>query len=122
MGFFKRLFGGEEKKSDDYVDKQGVYFYVQCDNCGAVVRVRADKQYDLINEGGGYVWHKTIVDSRCFRPMPTIVRLNGDYEMVSHDIQGGHYISRAEYEAALAAGESAIAGEAEEATPPPADE
>lgn len=106
MGFLKRLFGGGEKK---YVDERGLYFYVQCDNCGQCVRIRADKQYDLLEEGGGYTWHKTIVDSRCFRPMPTVVRLNRNYQVLSAEISGGHYISEAEYEAWLAEREAAKA-------------
>ena len=52
MGFLKKLFGGGEPKK--YVDKQGIYFYVVCDNCGTRVRVRADKQHDLQNTGSGY--------------------------------------------------------------------
>lgn len=107
MGFFKRIFGGkdegEQSTSQANADPEGVYFYVQCDRCGAVVRLRADKQYDLINEGNGYVWHKTIVDNRCFRPMPTVVHLNAAYEMVSHEITGGRYITREAYEEVLAA-------------------
>lgn len=106
MGFLKKLFGGSESKGQPQKapeDTQGVYFYVQCDRCGTPVRLRADKQYDLINDDGGFIWHKTIVDNRCFRPMPTVVHLNGSYEMVSHEITGGHYISQAEYEALLAA-------------------
>ena len=42
---------GDDKK--EYVDKQGIYFYVQCANCGKTVRLRADKQYDLSSDGGG---------------------------------------------------------------------
>lgn len=105
MGFLKKLFGGQEQGRPDkpYVDTQGVYFYVQCDNCGAPVRLRADKQHDLLNEGDGYVWHKTIVDNRCFRPMPTVVYLNAAYEMTAHEITGGCYISRDEFEALWAA-------------------
>jgi len=112
MGFLKKLFGGGNATNDNRpggapADPQGIYFYVQCDRCGAPVRLRADKQYDLINEGHGYTWHKTIVDNRCFRPMPTVVHLNGAYEMVSHEISGGHYITQDEYEALLAAREKA---------------
>lgn len=106
MGFLKKLFGGGDRgDSPDkpYIDTQGVYFYAQCDRCGAAVRLRADKQHDLINEGNGYVWHKTIIDNRCFRPMPTVVHLNTAFEIVGHEITGGHYISREEYEAILAA-------------------
>ena len=72
MGFLKRLFGGEkENKESGYVDKTGIYFYVQCDNCGTCVRLRADKEHDLMREDNGFTWHKTIVDSRCFRPSAT---------------------------------------------------
>jgi hypothetical protein len=116
MGFLKKLFGGQshdgERPDQTPADPQGIYFFVQCDRCGAVVRLRADKQYDLINEGDGYVWHKTIVDNRCFRPIPTVVRLNAVYEVVDHEISGGRYVSRKEYEAYVAA---------QEATGPPAE-
>ncbi|WP_374689608.1 hypothetical protein [Promineifilum sp.] len=104
MGFLKRLLGGADnaKPAGEYVDTQGIYFYVQCDRCGAGVRLRADKQHDLLNEENGFSWHKTIVDSRCFRPMPTVVTLNAAYEVVAHEITGGHYITKDEYEALLA--------------------
>ena len=103
MGFLKKLFGGEgNKKEKKYADERGVYFFVRCDNCGSCVRLRADKQHDLLREGGGFSWHKTIVDSKCFRRIPTVVTLNSKYEMVSADIQGGQYISEEEYEAWLA--------------------
>ncbi|MCA9997522.1 MAG: hypothetical protein KDE56_17305 [Anaerolineales bacterium] len=110
MGFLKRLFGGgEQKSSAQYVDKQGIYFYVQCDNCGSVVRVRADKQHDLQNTGDGFTWHKTIVDSRCFRRMQTVVQLNSSYAVVSAELQGGKYITEAEYKQILAAQDAARA-------------
>ena len=117
MGFLKKLFGGSESKGQPQKapeDTQGVYFYVQCDRCGTPVRLRADKQYDLINDDGGFIWHKTIVDNRCFRPMPTVVHLNGSYQMVSHEITGGHYIDQEEYEALLVARSAP-------AEPPPGD-
>lgn len=98
MGFLKNLFGNRDQGKKPYVDQQGVYFYVQCEHCGAPVRLRADKTYDLINRGDGFEWHKTVVDNRCFRPMPTVVQLNSQYEMVSHEISGGHYITADEYE------------------------
>lgn len=96
MGFLKRLFGSD--KNEGYVDKQGVYFYVRCNNCGSIVRLRADKQYDLENTGGGYMWHKTIVDNKCFRQIPAVVTLNGSYEIENADIQGGEFVTEADYE------------------------
>ena len=96
MGFLRRLLGGKKEEGGD---PQGLYFYVQCDNCGAKVRVRADKQYDLNRTDEGFVWHKTIVDSKCFRQISTVVYLNQNYEVVSSEIDGGHYITKEEFEA-----------------------
>lgn len=102
MGFWKRLWGGSgDKKSAPPVDPQGIYLYVRCDNCGAVVRVRADKQYDLQQAEDGFVWHKTIVDSQCFRRMTTVVTFDRQYQVVQADIQGGHYVTEVEYQAYL---------------------
>ncbi len=101
MGFLKNLFGGKKEKKP-YVDTQGIYFYVQCDNCGTCVRLRADKQYDLERDGGQFVWHKTIVDNRCFRRIPTSVTLDSKYNVIGADISGGRYITADEYEAWLA--------------------
>lgn len=96
MGFLRRLFGGKE---EPYEDKHGIYLHVECENCGSRVRVRIDKQHDLNRQSGGYVWHKTIVDSKCFRPMPTVVRFDGSYEVIESEIEGGRYLTKAEYEA-----------------------
>jgi hypothetical protein len=99
MGFLKKLFGGGDDNKKKYVDKQGIYFFVQCNNCGKTVRIRADKQYDLSNEGGNYSWHKTIVDNKCFRPMNTVVILDSSYNVVNADIDGGRYITEEEFNA-----------------------
>jgi hypothetical protein len=108
MGFFKNLFGGGKEKQ--YVDKTGIYFYAQCDNCGSGVRVRADKQHDLMSSGGGYMWNKTIVDNRCFRRMQAVVQLDRSYQVTHSELSGGKFISEAEYEALLAAKEAAAKG------------
>jgi hypothetical protein len=105
MGFLKKIFGGGEKKSSDYVDTRGIYFYVRCDNCGTIVKVRADKEYDLSRQGDGFVWHKTIVDNRCFRSIPTVVVLDGGYHVVSAEINGGEYVNEAAYNEFLQADE-----------------
>lgn len=101
MGFLKRIFGGEGRQKE-YVDTQGIYFYVVCDNCGTKVKVRADKQHDLNRIDNGFVWHKTIVDNRCFRRLQAIVYLNSDYQMTDYELTGGRFISQDEYEAPAA--------------------
>lgn len=97
MSFLRRLFGQPPASRDE----RGIYLYAVCDRCGQRLRIRVDRQYDLNpRDEGGYIWQKTLVDSRCFRPMPTVVIFDGSYQWVSAEIEGGHYISKEEYEAA----------------------
>jgi hypothetical protein len=106
VGFLRRLFGGQAGGASPAGD-DGFFVYVQCERCGAAVRLRIHKQHDLNRTDDGYSWHKTVVDSRCFRPMPTVAFFDGSYQMTGNEIQGGHYISREQYdelEAARAAG------------------
>ena len=97
MGFLKRLFGGE-KGEKPYVDERGIYFYAQCDKCNSLVRVRADKQYDLQQADGGYVWHKTLVDSKCFQRMQAVVHLDSSYQVTNQELSNGRFLTQAEYD------------------------
>ena len=101
--FFRRLFGHSGAESDDgksgYSDTRGIYLFVECDRCGARLRLRADKKYDLNRSAEGYTWHKTLIDSQCFRPMPTVVTLDRNFNIVSREIEGGRYITREEFAA-----------------------
>lgn len=98
MGFLKRIFGGD-KGAKPYVDEKGIYFYVQCNKCGSRVRVRADKEYDLQRIEGGYAWHKTIVDSKCFQRMQAVVQFDSRHNVTSREIEGGRYLTKDEYDA-----------------------
>ena len=102
MGFLKKLFGGE-KKEKPYVDKTGIYFYVQVDGVDSRVRVRADKQHDLMRVDNGFIWNKTIVDSKFFRRMQAEIHLDNNYNVTHSELQGGIFITQQEYEAAEAA-------------------
>ena len=100
MGFLKKLFGGGSS-SKPYVDTQGLYFYARCDNCQTIVRVRADKQHDLNRSGDGFTWHKTIVDSKCFRRMQALVHLNSHYQVTNSELSHGQFVTEADYKAWL---------------------
>ena len=106
MGFLKKLFGGE-KKEKPYVDKTGIYFYVQVNGVDSRVRVRADKQHDLMRVDNGFVWHKTIVDSKYFRRMQAEVHFDSSYKVTHADLQGGTFITKEEFDAAEGAAQAA---------------
>ncbi len=99
MGFLRNLFGGG-KKEQKYVDKNGIYLYVKVNNLDSRVKVRADKQHDLMRTDGGFVWHKTIVDSKYFRRMQATVYFDNNYNITNSDLEGGTFISEEEYIAA----------------------
>ncbi len=96
MGFWQKLFGSKEKP---YVDETGIYFYARCDHCGTIVRVRANRQSNLSRNNGGFVWHKTIVDNRCFRRMQAVVHFDGRYAITSTELSGGVFVTEEEYKA-----------------------
>ena len=100
MGFLKKLFGGNEKKVKKHIDKQSIYFYVQVDGKDSRVRVRADKQHDLMRTESGFVWHKTIVDSKYFKRMNAVVHFDGQHNITNSELDGGVFISKEQYEAA----------------------
>ncbi len=97
MGFLKRLFGGSGSGDSDNGGGDGIFLYVKCENCGDKVRLFVHKSHELNPSNGGYIWHKTIVDSRCFRPIRTVVTFDRQFKVINSEIDGGHYISNVEY-------------------------
>ncbi len=103
MDFLKKWFGGGSRQTDDPVDPGGIYLYFRSHHAPeAVTRVRIDKQYELNSTDGGYVWHKTIVDSKYFSRIQAIVYFDRSYSVQRAELDGGELITRDEYEAALA--------------------
>jgi hypothetical protein len=83
-----------------YRDPHGIYFYVQCDNCGEKLCVRADKRHDLVRdyETGDLTWKKEIMDGRCFRIMYAQVLFDSRYRVQSQEIKGqGHFLTKEEF-------------------------
>ena len=105
MGFFRRLFGGGDSAP---VDKNGIYMYFRSKRAAdAVTKVRADKQHDLNRTDYGFVWHKTIVDSKYFSRIQAVVYFDGNYQVTSADIDGGEMISAEAFDAIIAEREQA---------------
>ncbi len=90
-------------------DRNAMFLYVRCKRCRDVVRVRVNtsnepaQEYD---EGGdkvaGYTLNKTIVDSKCFRPIPVTIRFDARRREQGREIEGGEFVDEEAYEAARA--------------------
>jgi hypothetical protein len=94
LDFLRKLLGGGGSSTGD---PHGLFFYVQCQRCGATVRLHVHKLHDLNREDDRFVWRKTIVDSRCFKPIPTTVTFDSRYQIMHQEIDGGRYITAEEF-------------------------
>ena len=99
-------FGGAGGASGD---RNVMFLYVRCTRCRDVVRVRvnmANEPAQEFAEGGdtvdGYVLNKTIVDSRCFRPIPVTIRFDVRRREQGREIEGGEFVGQEEFDAARA--------------------
>lgn len=98
MGFLKKLFGGSKSGKSSTTSGQGLFLFVQCDRCGDKVRLFIHREHELNRTGSGYIWHKTIIDNKCFQPITTVVHFDNSYRVGESEIDGGHYISKEEFE------------------------
>ena len=82
-------------------DRDGIYFYIKCSQCGAPVRVRADKRHDLMRDynTGSLIWNKEIMDGACFQLIHATVHFDPAYHITEKEITGGEFITWEEYAA-----------------------
>lgn len=105
MGFLRRIFGGGQGPAAD----SGLHLYVQCKRCTGVVHVRVDLNNDLSEDEGetgaeGYTLLKEVMDDRCFRIMRAELHFDSRRNETSRAIDGGRFISEAEWEELRAKG------------------
>ena len=101
----KEALGGGSAAGGGSSDRDGLYFYVRCDRCGDVVRVRVNTANELQQEFAesdgvaGYSLRKVVVDAKCFRPIEVSMRFDGRRREQSREIEGGRFITAEEYAA-----------------------
>ena len=93
MGFLDRLFGRS-------AERDVLWLYVRCNQCGAKVRVRVNTYNDLsLVAEGGYILRKEIMDSQCCRLMHAELLFDSRRRVTSRDISGGEFITKEAFEA-----------------------
>ena len=105
MRWLKRLFAPRRRQESD----TALWLYVRCQRCGEVLRIRADRRYDLVSEmrdpgetGPAYTLHKDIVGARCFQRIAVRLAFDRRLQLVEREIQGGQFLTEQEYQAATA--------------------
>ncbi len=104
MGLLDRLTSLFSPRPSEEGD-DAIHIYVECGRCRSAVHVRLDKRHDLSQgEGGGFFVRKEIMDSKCFRLMTAEITFDGGYRVQAQELQGGRFLSKAEFEAAAHSG------------------
>ena len=99
MSFLKKLFSPRN-------DPPFYWIYVQCDQCGEMLRTHVNLHNDLSIRYGeserdnAYFTRKRIIGShRCFRPIDVELTFDSKRNLLDQQIQGGRFISEEEFNA-----------------------
>ncbi len=79
----------------------GLYYYVRCNRCGEVIRVRINSMNDLsIDDTGKGLWtHKVIVGQRCYNRIEADFTYDMNRKLTSSEATGGTFVDKAAYDA-----------------------
>jgi hypothetical protein len=97
---------------------RGAYWYVRCNRCQDVVRVRVNMANEVSelsdepdedagevapsNPNARYAINKGVVDSKCFRPMRLTILFDARKHEIESSVQGGEVVDQAAWEAVRA--------------------
>lgn len=95
---------------------RGLYWYVRCNRCKDVVRVRVNMANEVselsdepdedgseiapTNPNARYAINKGVVDSKCFRPMRLTILFDGRKREIESGVQGGEVVDETAWDAA----------------------
>jgi hypothetical protein len=79
----------------------GLYYYVRCDRCGEVIRVRINPMNDLSlsDDGKRLFAHKVVVGRRCYSRIEADFEYDTNHKLTSSQASGGTFVDKETYEA-----------------------
>ncbi len=85
-------------------DDRQYWFYVQCAQCGEILKGRVDLynhlsiQYGEDRSPNTYYCRKVLVGSqRCYRPIETEFTFSEQRKLISREIKGGQFVAEEDY-------------------------
>lgn len=122
MNFLRNLFGGGQSGGDG--DKDGIYFYVRSNHSDEIIRLRLHRGNDLtlMDDGSGFFVRKVMVGQKSFNRIEGEFYFDRNRRFRSADLTGGELVEQADYDAYVAAQESAHADTAPDGDPNQPDE
>ena len=79
----------------------GLYYYVRCDRCGEVIRVRINPLNDLSlsDDAKSLFAHKVIVGRRCYNRIEADFNYDTNRKLTSSQASGGTFVDDEAYQA-----------------------
>ena len=79
----------------------GLYYYVRCQRCGEVIRVRINPMNDLSHSDDDKTRfaRKTIVGQQCYNRIEAEFRYDANRKLLGTEITGGELVSESDYKA-----------------------
>lgn len=104
MNFLQRLISSLFTPAPPGGGANALIYFVRGRRCGAITRVRINRMNDLSRDedGESFIVRKGIVDEVCFDRVEITLRFSSTYAELSREIQGGEFVTAADYEAWLA--------------------
>ena len=97
LPFLSKLFVKKENHS-----KELIWIYTQCDQCEEKFRTVIRKNHDLAStyqgEKPGFILRKELIGSSCPNRINLTIKFDQNYNRLSEEITGAHFISKEEYE------------------------
>ena len=115
MNFFQKLFegfgsffanifvgGSGGGRGGGGAGDSGMYFYVRCNKCGEVIKVRISPTNDLYDRDDlpdGYISPKLVMGQRCYNRIEADFYFGSNRKFKRVDISGGTQVDKAAYDA-----------------------
>jgi hypothetical protein len=79
----------------------GLYYYVRCDRCGEVIRVRINPLNDLSlsDDAKSLFAHKVIVGQRCYNRIEADFEYDTNRKLTGSQANGGAFVDEEAYQA-----------------------
>ncbi len=101
MSFLRRLFGlGESAQKGESRDPNGIIYYIKVRKCGAIARVRVDRNNDLSldDDGETYVVRKQVVDNVCYGTAEIELHYDANRNETSRQAENGEFVTREDWD------------------------
>lgn len=112
MNFLKQLAEFFTAKPSPMGSDVGLYYYVKCNRCGEIIKVRINPMNDLSrsDDDNKLFVRKVIVGRKCYSRIDAEFVYNNARKLINTDISGGEMADKRDYDAQQAEDQAVARG------------